>query len=248
MLVSPLGIEFGGKMKLALQEIEWGIEELEAARGGTSRPVVIGALPFGGSVLLAAVLDDFLRMHPRADVRINNGSAAEITKSLRAGDVDFVLGLVPEQSSPGLVSEALAQTPYSVVARRGHPLTRKGKVTADDLKSYDWVVGTAGSGRRACFERLFAGGEGPQTPIATCALTVLRNLLARSDRLTLMTSYELQHEGDELRGLPFGPIMPVPSIGITTRANWLPTPMQNDLLQIVRAHLTQPIPELRRAG
>lgn len=240
MLVTPVGSEFGRRMKLALQEVEWGIEELAAARGGTSRQMVIGAMPFGGSVLLASVLDDFLRLHPQADIRIVSEGAAEMARSLRAGDVDFVIGLLPELGGGEVVGEPLAQTPYSIVVRRGHPLTKKGKTALEDLVAYDWVIGTEGSSRRACFERLFADHEKPKASIATCALPVIRHLLARSDRLTLMTSYELQHADDQLRAVPHGPILPVPSIGMTTRANWMPTRLHADFMEIVRAHVAEP--------
>jgi LysR family transcriptional regulator of gallate degradation len=238
MLVSPLGTRFGRAMKLALQEIEWGIEELDAARGGISRQIVIGAMPFGGGVLVASVLDTFLRKHE---------NATEMAKRLRGGDVDLVIGLLPELESPELVSEAIAQTPYSVVARRDHPLTKMGRVSTEDVVGYDWVIGTTGSSRRACFERLFAGRKGPQASIVTCALPVIRHLLECSDRLTLMTSYELQHENDHLRAVHVGPILPVPSIGITTRAGWLPTRLHADFLDIIRAHVVAPqVRELRR--
>lgn len=247
MLVSPSGIEFGRRMKLALQEISWGIEEVDAALGGTGRQIAIGAMPFGGSVLLASVLDDFLQAYPQADVKIMNESASEMAAALRAGDVDFAIGLLPEIASTDLVGEALAETPYAVVARRGHPLTGKGQVTVDDIAGYDWLVGTVGSGRRACFERLFEGRTGPATPVATCALPVVRHLLMRSDRLTLMTSYELQHE-DDLRALPIGPIQPVPSIGITVRANWLPTALHTAFIDILRAHMARPVREIRKAS
>jgi len=247
VLVSPLGSQFGRHMKLALQEIEWGIEELEAAQGGATRQMVIGAMPFGGSVLLASVLDDFLRLHPRADIRIMNESAAEMAKCLRAGDVDFVIGLLPELESGEVVREPLARTPYSVVARRGHPLTRLGKVSIEDLRAYDWVTGTDGSSRRACFERIFADGPAPQTSLATCALPVIRHLLKRSDRLTLMTSYELEHE-DSLRAVLYDPITPVPSLGITMRASWLPTRMHQDFIDLIRAHVSAPRPHLRDVG
>jgi DNA-binding transcriptional LysR family regulator len=248
MLVSPLGALFGRRMKLALQEIEWGVEELEAARGGTARQIVIGAMPFGGSVLLASVLDDFLRKHPQADIRIMSDNAAQMAKSLRSGDVDLVMGLLPEMDTDELVSEALARTPYSVVVRRGHPLTNKGRVTLDDLVKCDWVIGENGSSRRRCFERLFAGRQGPQAQIATCSTPVIRQLLERSDRVTLMTTYELQYADGRIRALSFGPIMPVPSIGVTMRANFLPTRLHTDFIDLVRSHVATPPEEVRRAG
>lgn len=248
MLVTPHGAEFGRRMKLALQEVVWGLEEIDEARGGTSRQIVIGAMPFGGSVLLASVLDDFLRLHPQADVRIVSDSAAEMTKSLRAGDVDFMIGLLPETDTDELVSEALAQTPYSVVVRRGHPLIRKGRVGIDDLVECDWIIGETGSSRRRCFEGLFAGRAGPQAQIATCATPVIRLLLERSDRVTLMTTFELQYADGSLRSLPYGPILPTPSIGITMREGWLPTRLHSDFIDLLRDHVAKPVTLLREAS
>lgn len=250
MLVSPHGARFGSRMKLALQEIELGIEEMEAARGNSGRQIVIGAMPFGGSVLLASVLDDFISLHRQADVRILSDNAAAMAKSLRSGDVDMIVGLLPETDNEELVSESLGRTPYSVVVRRGHPLTSKGRVTIDDLVNCDWVIGEMGSSRRRCFERLFAGMDEPQAQIATCSTPVIRQLLERSDRVTLMTTYELQYADGRLRPLSFGPIMPVPSIGITMRANWLPTRLHNDFIDLMRAHVVTPPKQnlLRQVG
>lgn len=248
MLVSPHGARFGRKMKLAIQEIDWGIEEVETARGRTSQRMVIGAMPFGGSVLLASVLDDFLRMHPQADIHILSDSAAEMSKRVLAGDADIIVGLVQEIETTELVSEALAQTPYSVVVRRGHPLTQKGRVTLADLAQGEWVIGTPGSNRRSCFDRLFAGLETPPAQIATCNTPIIRQLLERSDRLTLMTTYELQYSDSRLRALPFGPILPAPSIGITMRANWMPTRLHMEFIELLRAHVSARPTPLRQAG
>jgi DNA-binding transcriptional LysR family regulator len=239
VMVTPAGVEFGRKIKLATQEIEWGIKEIDAALGNASTQIAIGAMPFGGSVLLASVLDEFVTTHPRADVKIVNESAPEMLKSLRAGNVDFVIGLVQETVADDLTNQALAKTPYTIVARRGHNLTRKGKVTIDDLLQYEWVVGTPGAARRACFERLFAGGPGPKASIATCSLPVIRHLLARSERLTLVTSYELKHEDDTLVPIDFGEIEPAPSIGITMRADWLPTRLHLDFVELLRRHVAE---------
>ena len=249
VMVTPAGIEFGRKIKLAAQEIEWGVREIETARGNFASQITIGALPFGGSVLLASVLDEFVTSHRNADVKIINESASEMLKRLRAGDVDFVIGLVQETLADDLTNEALGETPYNIVARRGHKLLRQGKVTIDDLLDQEWVVATEGSSRRACFERLFAAQK-PEVSIATCSLPVIRQLLARSDRLTLMTSYELLHEDSTLAPLPFGPIDRPPSIGITMRADWLPTRIHLDFIELLRRNVAGNTgkPLLRQVG
>ena len=159
-------------------------------------------------------------------------------KRLRAGDVDFVIGLVQETVAEDLANESFAATPYRIVARRGHRLLQKTRVTIDDLLAYEWVVATPGASRRACFERIFRGKLRPSATIETCSLPIIRHLLARSDRLTLMTSYELMHEDQSLAAVNSGPIDPSPHIGITTRAGWLPTQAHLDFIQLLRTHMT----------
>lgn len=237
LMVTPAGTSFGLKMKVAIREIESALEEIDAALGRFNSRITLGALPSGGSVLLASVLDDFVSSYPDADVRIVNENASQMFAKLRSGEVDFVIGLLPEQADKDITSEAFARTPYQVVGRRGHRLLRRGKLTLDDLAGFDWVVGTPGSSRRACFDRLFAGRSSPHAPIATSALPIVHHLLMHSDRLTLMTSYELLHEDSSLTAIPFGPIEPVPSIGIMMRANWLPTPMHTDFIDLVRERM-----------
>lgn len=246
MIVGPVGVTFGRRIKLALQEVEWAIEEVEGALGRSSRQTVIGAMPFGGSLLLSSVLDEFLAAHPRADIHIINDSAPKLMKSLGNGDVDLVIGLLPERIDDDITAVPLAPTPYSIVARRGHPLLARSKVRHDDLVACDWVIGTEGSGRRACFDRLFVDGATPPARISTCAQTVLQHLLKSSDRLALMTEYEIEHGDDDLRPVPFDPIAPVPSIGIMMRTNWLPTRLHGDFVDIVRRRVRAPRPQLRQ--
>ena len=170
-------------------------------------------------------------------MRVLNGNAEDMLRALRCGDVDFVIGLVREPSQPDLVNEAVAETPYVVVARHGHPLAGKRKVTLEDLAEYDWVVGTPGSHRRSRFEGLFDAKRRPTARIATGSLPIIRVLLAQSDRLTLLTTYELMFEDDALIAVPFGPIEPVPAVGLTMRENWLPTQLQRNFLDLIQKRI-----------
>ena len=248
---TPPAAEFARRLKLAAREIEWGIEELDSAKGSLRGQIVIGAMQLAGSFLLASVLNEFISTYPHANVRISNGSSGAMLRSLRGGDVDFVIGLLRDPVPEGLIEEPLAEAPYVIVARRGHPLFRKRKVLLDDLSDYDWVVGTPGACRRVCFDTLFAGRRKPQARVETSSLPTIRLVLARSDCLTLLTSYELMYEDDALAAVPYGPIEPVPSIGVTMRDNWLPTQLQVNFLRLMRKQITAsplPIKELLRAS
>jgi DNA-binding transcriptional LysR family regulator len=229
--------EFAWKIKLALREIQLGVEEVGAARGNFEGEIVIGAMLLSGSVLLASVVSEFASMYPSASIRILNGNAEDMLHNLRLGDVDLVIGLLREEPSHDFTHEALADTPFVVAGRHGHPLTGRGAATLEDLAKFEWVIGTPGASRRIRFDKLFAGRRAPRAHIETCCLPAVRHLLAHSDRLTLLTSYELLYEEDVLEGVPFGPIEPIPSIGLTTRSNWLPTQLQRNFMNLVRKRI-----------
>jgi LysR family transcriptional regulator, regulator for genes of the gallate degradation pathway len=241
--------ELARKIKLAQREIDWGIDEVEAARGNVGGEIVIGAMLLTGSVVLASVINEFVSTYPNANVRILNGNAEDMLRCLRTGDVDVVVGLLREANSGDLAHTALAETPYVVVGRHGHPLLERSDVTLADLASFDWVVGTPGASRRIRFDMLFAGQPGPRARIETCSLPTIRLLLSQSDRLTMLTSYELMYEEEALAALPFGPIEPIPYIGLTTRENWLPTKLQADFIDLMQKRIIgslSPTAEMRR--
>ena len=234
LIATPAGAEFARKLKLAMRELDSAVEELEAARGNCNGEIVVGAMLLTGSVVLASVLNEFSHLYPKAGIRVQSSRAGDIMSSLRSGDVDFVFGLLRDPAPNDLVSVPLAKTPFVVAARHGHPLARKSKVTLDELADYEWVVGTPEGKRRAQFEQLFAGRPRPTTRVAIGPPRLVRLMVADSDYLTLLTSYQLFHEGDALTALPFGPIEPAPVIGLSLRENWLPTQLQSDFIALVQ--------------
>jgi DNA-binding transcriptional LysR family regulator len=182
IVATPAAIEFARKIKLAAREIDWGIEEIAAAQSDFGGQIVVGAMLRAGSVVLGSVLNDFAALYPNANIKVLNGNAEDMLNCVRSGDVDFVIGLCKDPLPDDLISEPIAETPYVVACRYGHPLTRKAQVTLDDLDDYDWVVGTPGSNRRTRFDALFAGREAPPARIATCSIPTVRLLLTSRDR------------------------------------------------------------------
>jgi len=236
-MATPAAARFARKVNMAKREIDGAIEELEAARGNIGGEIAIGAMLLAGSALLASVIQEFVASYPNANIRILSGNTEEMMRCLRMGDVDVVIGLVGDTKCDDLIQIALAETPYLVVGRHGHPLSNKSSVTLDELAQYDWIIATPGARRRIRFEKLFAGRRAPKTRIETGSLPTVRLLLSRSDRLTILTSYELMHEEDSLEAIPFGPIDPVPSMGLMMRNGWIPTQLLDDFIDLVRRRI-----------
>jgi DNA-binding transcriptional LysR family regulator len=247
IVATPAAAAFARKIKLALREIEYGFYEVQAALGNVGGSIDIGAMLLAGSEAIASVIDEFAGMYPNAHVRMLNGSANDMLRCLRAGDVDMVIGLLREKASEGLAHRALVETPYVIVGRHGHPLAGKASVTLDDLANYDWIVGTPGAIRRSHFDKLFDGRRAPRARIATCSLPTMRLLTAQSNRLTLLTSYELSaYEDDSLAAIPYGPDLPLPWMGLTMREGWLPTRLQSEFIELIQNRVMDPFEPIRR--
>ncbi len=247
IMATPAAAVFARRVKLALREIDYGFDEVQAARGNIVGSIDIGAMLLAGSEAIAWVIDEFAGTYPNAHVRMLNGNADDMFRCLRAGDVDMVIGLLREQASQGLTHRALVGTPYVIVGRHGHPLAGKAGVTLEDLANYAWIVGTPGAIRRIHFDQLFDGRRAPPTRIETCSLPTVRLLTAQSNRLTLLTSYELvAYQDDALAAIPYGPILPLPWMGLTMREGWQPTQLQLEFMDLIQKRVMGPFEPIRR--
>lgn len=237
VVAMPAAIELARRLRIALRELDLCIEEIEAVRGNMVGDIVIGVAQFDGSTVLASVIDEYASACPAVNIRMLDGSTEDMLRNLRHGDVDCLIGMVREPAPPGLVNEALAESHYCVVARQGHPLTLQASATLDELAACEWVTGMPGVPPTPQFEHLFLGRQRPRARIATGSLPTLRLLLSQSDRLALLTPYELSREAGVLAAVPFGSIELPPTIGLTVREGWLPTQMQRRFLDLVHQRI-----------
>lgn len=239
----PAGIELARKLSLAMKEVEWAIEEIKAAEGKLGGELRIGAMPLAGSFLLGPVLNQITTYFPRAHVNVRTGGCSHLSRALHMGEIDFVVGLNRSSVNPAEIEqEALFSSPYVLVARRDHPLTKKSKLTPADLEDYDWIAPSHSAVRRTALDQLFASMKNPPTAnIEAYSLSTMRTLMDESDRLTLLTKFEFECErgGGALTILPFAPIEPAHTTGVAWRAKWTPTLLHLKFLDLLRARATK---------
>jgi DNA-binding transcriptional LysR family regulator len=232
------GTELARKLSLALREIEWGIEEIHTGAGHRGGQLRVGAPPLAGSFLLALVLNELTQEYPDVHVQVRTGGREHLIKAVQHGEIDFFVGLVsPDIDDVGIEQEALIYSPYVLVARENHPLTRKNKITPADLAAYNWVAPVLGATRRQTFDSLLRQMKGaPRANIETYSLSAIRLLLCGSDRLAMLTKFEVDFEqAPGLVTLPYGPIEPMHCMGLMRRANWQPTTLHNRFMELTRA-------------
>ena len=229
------------RAKLAFAELEQARAEAHALGGAECGRTVIGALPLARSYLLPAALLQFSREHPRHAVRIIEGTYEHLLSGLRSGESDLLIGALRDPlPAADVVQEHLFDDPLAIIARAGHPLARRRRLTLAALRHCEWIAPRAGSPLRVHFDALMksAGLDATNPPLECNSLAAARAFLLESDRLMLLSAHQIHYEmqAGVLVALPHPSGDVVRPIGLTLRKDWHPTTNQNALLDTLRRH------------
>src|SRR3989440_299151 len=229
MMPTPAGAALALRLKRALAEIRHAVADIASLRGITQGTVTVGALPLGRTSLLPESIAGVVAKYPGLRVATMEGSFEALAASLRAGDLDFILGaLRPAEYASDLKGEPLAEDELGIVCRQGHPWAERKQIPSQDLARCRWMLPRVNTPNRMLFERALTarGLPPPNVVVETSDLAVLRGVLLNSDLLTAISPRQLSYElGTELLTL-----LPIPLhetrrvIGITRRTDSLASP------------------------
>ena len=229
MLPTPAGAALALRLKRAQAEIRHAVADIASLAGVTQGIVSVGALPLGRTRLLPESIADVVARYPGLRIATMEGSFETLAASLRAGDLDFILGaLRPAQYASDLAGEPLAEDELAIVARARHPWSGRRRLSGRDLASARWVLPRANTPNRELFERALAarGLAPPDVAVETSDLAMLRGVLLNSDLLTAISPRQMAYElrAKLLIVLPFPLADTRRVIGITRRADSLASP------------------------
>jgi DNA-binding transcriptional LysR family regulator len=237
--LSPAGAELARRLALAAAEIRAGLEELSLRRGVAAATIAVGVLALAPVRMVVLAAEAMLRRHPGARLTIREAAYAALADALRSGGLDLVFGaLRAPPPFDDLREEGLFPDPYRIACRRGHPLAARRRLTPADLRGFDWVVPTGALPRRAVTDRIMADWDLPQrVQIEADSLGATVSALAASDRISLLPHATViaDDRPDRLAVLDLDIPHPPRIVGLTTRADWLPTAVQADFLASLRA-------------
>lgn len=229
--------------RLARGEFEAGLAELESLKGQETGRIVIGAMPLSRARILPAAAAAFHARHPEVAISIVEGSYTELVEPLRDGEIDVMIGALREpQPAADIVQVSLFEDRPVVLGRRDHPVLRRihdlehsePATILQLLADYPWVVSGPGTPLRTQWEGMFKAWTltPPRVPIECGSVITIREILTKSDFLTLLSSDQVsvELEAQWLEVICQAPSEIVRHIGMTTRANWRPTMLQQAFL------------------
>jgi DNA-binding transcriptional LysR family regulator len=224
--------------RLAFAEIEQAEADVADLAGREVGRIVIGAMPLSRSYLLPRAIARFRKRRPTLPVKALDGPYGDMMAGLRRGEVDFLIGALRDPAPIGdIVQEALFEDGLNIVARPGHPALSMPAPRLADLMAYPFVVGTQGAPGRLIFDRITAPLGTPPSLVETGSMILMRELLRISDHLGCISHLQIEAE------IGLGALVRVPvdltdtrrPIGVTHRADWLPTRAQAEFIEDLRA-------------
>lgn len=224
--------------RLAFAEIQQAEADIGDLVGREVGRIVIGAMPLSRSYLLPRAIARFRTRRPTLPVKALDGPYADMVAGLRRGEVDFLIGALRDPAPIGdIVQEPLFQDGLDIVARPDHPALALVRPRLADLLAYPFVVGTEGAPGRLIFDRITAPLGAPPSLVETGSMILMRELLRVSDHLGCISHLQIEAE------IGLGAVVRIPldltdtrrPIGLTRRADWLPTLAQADFLEDLRA-------------
>ena len=205
-----------------LSEIRRAQEEVQALKRGEHYRVAIGSVMSPGTDLLPRALSLLEKRHRKMVVTVEMDTSRPLITRLLEGRLDIVIGriLYPD-SAEGLHYEPLAEEPHSLIARAGHPLSRRAKLGVADLVGYTWVLPPPESILRERINAMFLqrGLPLPARYVETSSIPLITNLLRTSDTLVALPEDVLRPfcEAGMLRVIPIDLGVRMDAFGLITR-------------------------------
>lgn len=222
-----------------LAEIRRAQEEVEALKRGERYRVAIGSVMSPGTELLPTALARLEQRHPQMVVSVEMDTSRPLVAKLLEGRLDIVIGRVLDpENAAGLAFEPLAEEPHSLIARAGHPLSRRRRLGVEDLVDCTWVLPPSESILRERINAMFLqrGLQLPARIVETSSVPMITNLLRRSDMLVALPEDVVRPYCDAgmLRVLPIELNVRMDAFGLITRRGHALSGDAQEALQALR--------------
>src|SRR5688500_9917925 len=225
--------------RTALSELSRAHDEIAALRNGRMGQAAIGTVVNPGTNLVPQAIAAVKREYPDLLIRVEMDYSRPLVARLVDGQLDMVVGRILGPDGLGeLDFEPLADEPHSLIARAGHPLTRRRRLEHADLLEFGWILPPAASLLRSRMDAMFLerGLPWPQNIVETSALPVITDLLRNSDLLTALPvdSIAPYTQANMLTVLPIELGVSIESFGIVRRRDHLLSPGAQRVLEALR--------------
>ena len=162
--------------------------ELGELEQGSAGKLCIGSIMAASPAVLTQALIRLKALYPLLTIEITVDTSDRLSDALRRGDLDLVIGRVPDTNAGAFSFSPIAEEALSIVASPQHPLAVQARVAWAELLAYPWILQPHGSPMREVMEHEFKNQRSPlpRGLIETASILTTTNLIGNSDMLAVM--------------------------------------------------------------
>lgn len=171
-------------------ELSRARDEMTAARRGHAGSLRVGTVFGPASIMVPRAVIKMRETAPSLAIFLYEDTLDRLLPRLQERELDLVVCRLEEQAlNASMAYEALYRDPAIIVARTGHPLARKRRLTWREAHEYSWILPAVGSPMRLRLEALFAhaGLPLPARRIESVSPIVNLMLVSKTDHLAVMS-------------------------------------------------------------
>jgi LysR family hydrogen peroxide-inducible transcriptional activator len=166
--------------------------------------LAVGAIPTIAPYLLPRTLEGFVRHCPRVELVVREDVTNHLVQALVEGELDLAVVALPINDER-LAAEALLSEPLLVALAPGHPLTRRRRITIQDLAEERFIL----LNEMHCLgEQVInfcrANECQPQIACRSAQIATLQSLIALRQGVSLLP--EMARRADHGRSLVYRPL------------------------------------------
>ncbi|ASV34838.1 LysR family transcriptional regulator [Pseudomonas reactans] len=188
---TEFGIMLGRRVKSLIAETRYMTEEVNAFRTGDAGHVIVGTLISASAKLLPRAIVKLRKATPGVSITVREGTTAQMFPALATGDLDIVVGRLPEQELAhafALKHEVLFDESFCAVVGKGHALSDRKGLNVAELMCEEWIFPLQESPSYNAVAKFFRDGGLGLPPHHVHSLSTLTNigLLLETDMIALM--------------------------------------------------------------
>ncbi|MDM8356011.1 LysR family transcriptional regulator [Pandoraea communis] len=190
---TELGELLGHRVKSLMAELRYLTDEVNAFSAGTSGHVIVGTLISAAADLLPRTIALLKVQAPGVLVTVREATTAQLFPALASGELDIVVGRLPERALPvakafALTHEILFNESLCVVGGKRHWTQPPERVPLAELREGSWILPVPESPSRLAAERLFhdAGLALPEDVVESLSVLTNIGLMLETPRVALM--------------------------------------------------------------
>lgn len=249
MQLTPVGEVLLARARLLRTAAEETVREVGDFAQGRSGHVRIGTGPIAADDVLPEICKLLLAQVQGITMEITVAPSMALREQLRCGQIDLLLGLMPEGDEQFLCHPIIDDV-VVVAANSAHPVFGLNRITMRSLLAYQWVLPTRSIPSRQWLDAAFElrGLARPKAQIEANSIPLLPRLIARTDLLSFISRHTLSLDPKrDLKEVPLKETTLTRRLGVSHRREGYLSPAAQRLLALLQSRAPRFFSEVDRS-